>query len=288
MTYGPTTFVLLVMAATLAASCALAGDVERRLRLRVKAARRGLSRRAVRLVALAVLGTALVAAGALGLPGWRTHGSLETGARLLAEGNATAAVRVLVNVLAARPNDARAHYYLGAAYARLGVSPAALTHLKAAVRLAPREAKFHRGLGAAYRRTGDKWSARREFETVVRLEPAEPEHRITLAGALIDEGEIEDAVEHLRRATEMRPGSPESRLLLAMTLKLAGDRDRMLRELREVMRLAPDGALSEIARQEARAAAGWAPPIEGAGPSVTRGRQGEARGYGHTAGGTSR
>lgn len=278
---------LLDQAATLGASWAPGGDLERRLPVRLKLGRGGVSNRAVRLAALTVLGAAIVAAGTLGVLRWRAYRSPETAARLLAEGNTKAAVRVLVNVLAIRPDDARAHYYLGAAYARLGVPPAALTHLKDAVRLAPREAEFHRGLGAAFQRAGDQWAARHEFETAVRLEPAEPAHRITLAGALSDDGEIERAVEHLRRATAMRARSPEIRLLLAMTLKLAGDRDQMLRELREVMRLAPDGALSEIARQEARAVAG----ASGHGrPNRARreGRLGEASGYGHVAGDTAR
>lgn len=255
MTYEFTLFLCMVLVATLTAWWALANGFERRRPASVKQESGWISRHAVQVAGLPVLAIAIVAAGVL-VPRWEGHGSLETGARLLAQGNAGEAVRVLDNVVAARPDDPHAHYYLGTAYARLGVSTPALSHLKDAVRLAPREAEFHRGLGAAYQRVGEGGSARREFEIAVRLEPEAPEHRIALAGALIDAGEVEGAVEHLRRATEMRPRSPEVRLLLAMTLKRAGDRDRMLRELREVMRLAPEGAVSEIARQEGRPVAG--------------------------------
>jgi Flp pilus assembly protein TadD len=221
MTYELTVFVLVVVAATVA-SWAIAASDEPRLPVAVKRRPGRLSSRTVRGMAVAVLGTAIVVAGALGVLRWSTYDPLETGAQLLAEGKAKEAVRVLVNVLAARSDDARAHYYLGAAYARLGVAPAALTHLKDAVRLAPRE----------------------------------PEYRVALAGALIDAGDIAGAVAHLRDATELRPTAPEIRLLLARTLKLAGDRDGMLHELREVMRLEPDGAIGEIARQETRHLAG--------------------------------
>lgn len=255
MTYGPTVFLLLVIAATLVASWALEGDIEKRFRVLANPWRGGLASRAARLFCLTVLSAAIVVAGTLGVARWRAHRSLEAGVQLLADGDPAAAVRTLVNVLAARPDDARVHYYLGEAYTRLGVSQAAMTHLKEAVRLAPNEATFHRGLGEAYRRAGDTAVARGELETAVRLEPAEPEHRIALAGALIDSGEVEGAVQHLRRVAEVHPGSPEIRLLLAMALKRAGDRIRMVRELREVIRLAPGGALSEIARQEAEAVA---------------------------------
>lgn len=229
MTYELTFFVLLVMAATLTASWVLAMGIERPPSAVVKPVRRWLSRRTVRVGVLTVLGVVIVAAGAFGVVRWGTHRSLETGARLLSEGNAAEAVRVLDAVAAARPADARVHYYLGAAYARLGVSTAALTHLKDAVRIEPREATFHRALGAAYRQTGDAGSARKELETAVGLEPSKTEHRITLAGALVDEGDVENAVKQLRRAVEGRPKAPEIRLLLATTLNLAGDRNGMLR-----------------------------------------------------------
>lgn len=241
MTYELTLFFLVVAAATLTA---LTAGREPRLPATVNRPRRRLSNRTVRVAAVTVLSAALVAAAALGVLRWRSQDGLERGAQLLAEGNAKEAVRVLVNVLAARPNDARAHYYLGTAYARLGVFPAALTHLRDAVRLAPRA----------------------------------PEHRVALAGALIDAKEVEGAVEQLRQAAEARPSSPEIRLLLAMTLKLAGERGQMLRELGEVMRLAPTGALGEIARQETRAVAGRAERSSG---HRIRGERHLAGGNGH-------
>lgn len=242
MTYELTLFFLVVAAATLTA---LTAGGEPRLPVALKRPGGRLASRTVRVAALTVLSAALVAAAALGVLRWRSHDALERGAQLLAEGNAKEAVRVLVNVLAARPNDARAHYYLGTAYARLGVFPAASTHLKDAVRLAPHEV----------------------------------EHRVALAGTLIDAKEVEGAVEQLRRAAEARPSSPEIRLLLAMTLKLAGERGQMLRELGEVMRLAPTGALGEIARQETRAVAGRADRSVSA-PRI-RGERHLAGGNGH-------
>lgn len=213
------------MAATLVASWALEGDIERRFRVPMRPRRGRLTGRAARLLALTVLGAAIVAAGTLGVVRWRAHRFSEAGVQLLGDGNPAAAVRTLVNVLAARPDDARVHYYLGEAYARLGVSQAAMTHLKEAVRLAPDEATFRRGLGVAYRREGDTGRARSELETAVRLEPAEPEHRITLAGALIDSGEVKGAVEHLRRVAEVHPGSP-SRILIGRRARECRSRSR--------------------------------------------------------------
>jgi len=126
----------------------------------------------------------------------------------------------------AAPRDARAHYFLGLAYAGLGEDEAALRHARDAV----------------------------------RLEPGEPAYETGLATVLLDEGRVPEAVVHLRRAADMAPHSPEVRLLLADTLRRAGDVDGMEREYRNAMHLAPGGALAAIAREHLKAARERAAP----------------------------
>src|SRR5881396_2835241 len=167
-----------------------------------------------------MLGSVAVTAGgaialARELPAWRGRLAVTRATRLIDDGDYTAAIRTLLGAVAATPRDAGVHYYLGLAYARLGVPRGALNQLSDAVRLAPGDARVHDALGQALRAVGDPRAARREFEEAVRL----------------------------------KPRSAEIRLLLAAALRRAGDVNGMAREYTEVRRLAPAGPLGEFARQ---------------------------------------
>jgi Flp pilus assembly protein TadD len=163
---------------------------------------------------------AALAALASGPAWWRAHGLVESGATLVSDGQYVPAVRQLVQAVAAAPRDARAHYYLGLAYAGLGQDAAALSHAQDAVRLAPRDARYEAGLAALF----------------------------------LDAGRTPEAVAHLRRAVDMKPASPDIRLLLAEALRRAGDHDAMEREFRIAMRLAGGDTLGALAREQLRAA----------------------------------
>ncbi len=204
---------------------------------------------------LLMLGSLAIAAGGVIAPGvdlaaWRLRPSAADGSRLIDDGNYAPAVRTLLNVVAVAPNDARAHYYLGLAYARLGVRTGALNQLAGAVHLAPREALMHDGLGQTLRETGDASSALGEFEEATRLAPSEPRYLVHVAGLLLDQGNALAAAERLRQAPRLRPRSAGIHLLLAAALRRAGDPQGMVHEYREVSRLAGDGPLGEIAQLE--------------------------------------
>ncbi|MGH7383593.1 MAG: tetratricopeptide repeat protein [Candidatus Rokuibacteriota bacterium] len=157
---------------------------------------------------------------------WRTRGLVQRGATLVAEERYLPAIRQLVRAVATEPHDARAHHYLGLAYAGLGQDAAALDHAEDAVRLAPREPQYEAGLAAR----------------------------------LVEAGRVPEAIAHLRRAADIQPGSAEIRLLLADTLQRAGDSAGMEREYRSVMRLARGRPLAEVARGRLRAARGESTP----------------------------
>src|SRR5439155_1647666 len=82
---------------------------------------------------------------------WRGRLAVTRATRLIDDGDYTAAIRTLLGAVAATPRDARVHYYLGLAYARLGVPRGALNQLSDAVRLAPGDAWVHDALGQARR-----------------------------------------------------------------------------------------------------------------------------------------
>lgn len=174
-----------------------------------------------RLMAAAALVAAVVAL-ALGISAWRARGLVDAGATLVLDGEYLPAARQLTRAVVAAPRDARAHYYLGLAYAGLGQDAAALSHARDAVRLAPHDPQYEAGL----------------------------------ATVLLDGGRLSEAVAHLRRAAELEPRSADIRLLLADTLRRAGDVQGMEEQYRIAMHLARGSALGAIAREQLKAAQG--------------------------------
>jgi Flp pilus assembly protein TadD len=80
---------------------------------------------------------------------WPIDSLAEQGRALVAEGQYTPAVRMLSRAVAEAPDDAGAHYYLGLAYAGLGLCGAASLHLGEAMRLAPSQGFPAAGPGRA-------------------------------------------------------------------------------------------------------------------------------------------
>ncbi len=104
-------------------------------------------RRSIGWVALAVGTLVGAVALALLLGFWHTRSLDEHGRALVAEGRYLPAIRVLSEVVAGTPGDANAHYYLGLAYAGVGVCGAAWIHLEEAARLAPAYRRQRASLG---------------------------------------------------------------------------------------------------------------------------------------------
>jgi len=82
---------------------------------------------------------------------WHMRSLDEHGRALVAEEQYLPAIRLLSGIVAEAPGDARAHYYLGLAYAGLGLCGAAWTHLDEATRLAPAYRRQPEVLGPACR-----------------------------------------------------------------------------------------------------------------------------------------
>jgi len=102
-------------------------------------------------VAVGLSALAGVIALALALGQWHAYSLDEQGRTLVAEGEFLPAVRVLLQAVAEAPGNARAHYYLGLAYAGIGLCGAAWIHLEEAARLAPAYGRLRDGLGPACR-----------------------------------------------------------------------------------------------------------------------------------------
>src|SRR5262245_55273909 len=102
-------------------------------------------------VAIGIGALAAVIALGVGLGPWHVHSLAEQGRALVAEGQYLPAVRVLSEAVAEAPDNASAHYYLGLAYAGVGLCGAAFIHLQEAMRLVPSDTRLAGGLGLACR-----------------------------------------------------------------------------------------------------------------------------------------
>lgn len=82
----------------------------------------------------------------------------------------------------------------------------ALEALQTAVRLDPEDARAHYWLGRFYQRIGDGVRARESFEKAHRLDSEDPLTRIGLGQALLADGEVERALGHFNAALAALPG----------------------------------------------------------------------------------
>jgi tetratricopeptide (TPR) repeat protein len=211
-------------------------------------------------VAMAIV---LAAATWYGVRAGREAQRVVEGARLVAAGEYGAAVRALLPVVTAAPEQVEGHYYLGLAYRGLGLPTAALVQLQEAVRLAPGDARLHAGLSGVYRDAGEANHALADLEDAARRDPGNPQYPVAIAGILLDQGHAEQATGQLRSAVQLKPRAPDLHLLLAVALRQAGDHEAAATECREVIRLADGAALAELARQECRTMQVQHPTLQG-------------------------
>jgi cytochrome c-type biogenesis protein CcmH/NrfG len=108
-------------------------------------------KRSIGWVALGVGTLVVMGALAFALGYWHTHSLDEQGRALVAGREYLPAIRVLSGVVATTPGDARAHYYLGLAYAGVGRCGAAWMHIDEAARLAPMYRRLRASPGLACR-----------------------------------------------------------------------------------------------------------------------------------------
>ena len=215
-----------------------------------------MSRRRLRIgtlvAALVVVGAGVVLAmvGAVrGIDRWAARRALGDARRSLAAGDAHAAARTLLPVVAQRPGDAVTHYYLGLAYIRSGLPSAAIGQLSEAERLEPADARVRGALGQAYRAVGTPALALHEFFEAVALDPRDPSYRAEVANVLLDDGRVDEALAQLREAVRLRPTAADVRVLLGLGLCRAGDAAGMQREYRTVERIAAGEPLGELAHR---------------------------------------
>jgi tetratricopeptide (TPR) repeat protein len=95
----------------------------------------------------------------------------QEGIALLERGSVDEAIAVLEGVLLHKPNDLRAHEFLGVAYGMKGAVEPARVHLETAVRINPDDPQYRYNLGELYEQMGRTEDAVRELGFAVQLAP---------------------------------------------------------------------------------------------------------------------
>lgn len=175
-------------------------------------------------------------------------GKASEGERLLilatqagANGEAVKQKEHLDKLVAAHPNDERAHFQLGGYYFGQQDFAKAIEHYRKATELAPNYSPAYNILGYAYRQSGDYANAEQAFKKYIELIPNDPNPYDSYAELLLKMGKYEDSIAQYRKALSIDPNFVASRNGIAADLLYLGRPEEAAAELK---------ALSDKARSD--------------------------------------
>ena len=145
-------------------------------------------------------------------------GKASEGERLLilateagANGEAVKQKEQLDKLVAAHPNDERAHFNLGGWYFGQQDFTQAIGHYKKANELAPSYSPAYNILGYAYRQNADYTNAEQAFKKYIELIPNDPNPYDSYAELLLKMGKYDDSIAQYRKALSLDPNFVASR-----------------------------------------------------------------------------
>jgi len=142
-----------------------------------------------------------------------------------AKGDAVKQKDLLEQLVAAYPNDERAHFTAGAYYFGQQDYPKAIEHYKKSVAINPSYSGTWNILGYAYRQLGDYANAEQAFRKYVELIPGDPNPYDSLAELYLKEGKFDDSIAQYRKALEIDPNFLNSHMGIAAALLYSGKPD---------------------------------------------------------------
>jgi len=157
------------------------------------------------------------------------------------QGNGTAAYQEAIRL---EPDDAEAHYNLGAAYGGLGRYQEAITAYQEAIRLKPDFAEAHSNLGLAYGNLGRYQEAIAAYQEAVRLKPDYALAHSNLGRAYSHLGRYEEAIPAYQEAIRLKPDLAEAHCGVGFGYANLGRYQEAIVAYQEAIRLKPDYALA--------------------------------------------
>jgi tetratricopeptide (TPR) repeat protein len=164
-----------------------------------------------------------------------------------ANGNAAKQKELLDQLVAAFPNDERAHFNLGGYYFGQQDFPKAIEHYKKATEIAPTYSTAFNILGYAYRQNVDYANAEQAFKKYIELIPDDPNPYDSLAELYLKMGRFDEAITQYRKALTIDPNFINSHQGIAAALMYQGKHDEAAAELQKIT----DKARSDAERRTA-------------------------------------
>jgi tetratricopeptide (TPR) repeat protein len=140
----------------------------------------------------------------------------------------------LEKLVAAFPNDERAHFNLGAFEFGQQDYPQAIEHLKKAPELAPNYSPAYNMLGYSYRQVDDYANAEQAFKKYIELIPNDPNPYDSYAELLLKMGKFPESVEQYRKALTIDPHFVPSHFGIAADLIYMGKPEEANAELQKM------------------------------------------------------
>jgi tetratricopeptide (TPR) repeat protein len=168
-------------------------------------------------------------------------GKASNGERLLilateagANNNAVKQKEYLDQLVAAYPNDERAHFNLGGYYFGQQDFPKAIEHYRKATEIAPSYSSAYNLLGYAYRQNADYANAEKAFQKYIELIPRDPNPYDSYAELLMKMGRFDDSIAQYRKALSIDPNFINAYQGIAMDLVYLGKPDQAVAELQNM------------------------------------------------------
>lgn len=164
-----------------------------------------------------------------------------------ANGNAAKQKEYLDQLVAAYPNDERAHFNLGGYYFGQQDMPQAIEHYKKATELNPNYSTAFNILGYAYRQNADYANAETAFKKYIELIPKDPNPYDSYAELLLKMGRFDESIAQYQKALAIDPNFINSHQGIAAALMYQGKPDEAAAELQKIT----DKARSDAERRTA-------------------------------------
>lgn len=149
-----------------------------------------------------------------------------------------------LTVVKKNPNNAKARFKLGMAYAAASRYNDALTELNTAVKLDPKDPEIYYGLGYVARRTDDTSKAIEALQRAVKLEGAEAglyrEAYYELGDIYYQQKNYKAAVSAFEKSASMGPETTYVLIALANAYEKTGDKAKAIDTYKLILAYAPD------------------------------------------------
>ncbi len=151
-----------------------------------------------------------------------------------ANGNLAKQKEILEKLVAAYPNDERAHFNVGGYYFGQQEYAPAITHYKKATELAPNYSPAYNILGYAYRQNEQYADAESAFKKYIELIPNDPNPYDSYAELLLKTGRFDDAITQYNKALAIDPNFINSYSGIAAAMTYKGKASDASAELRKI------------------------------------------------------